>query len=49
MVTDHQRDFEAARAGWMTIRLMFEELTGDPVDTAAGLAEMYVDRCRASA
>jgi hypothetical protein len=26
MATDRQRDLEAARVGWMTLRIMYEQL-----------------------
>jgi very-short-patch-repair endonuclease len=44
MATDRQRDFEAARAGWFTLRIMHDQLVDDPEDTARGIAEIYEDR-----
>jgi hypothetical protein len=44
MATDRQRDFEAARVGWQTVRLMHEHLAGDPDDIARGLADTYLGR-----
>jgi len=46
MVADRERDFEAARAGWITVRLMYDQLAGDPDDMAAGLVETYHRRLR---
>ena len=31
----------AARRGWQTLRVMHEQLSGDPLDTAAAIAETY--------
>ncbi len=49
MVADRERDFEAARAGWQTVRLMFEQLDNDPDDIALGLRQVYADRLPAIA
>jgi very-short-patch-repair endonuclease len=46
---DHQRDFEAARAGWLMIRLLHEDLSSDPDDVALGLVETYRGRLTAAA
>jgi hypothetical protein len=47
MATDRQRDFEAGRAGWFTLRFMFDQLEDDPDDIGAGVAEIYESRHRA--
>jgi hypothetical protein len=44
MPTDRQRDIEAARVGWQTLRPMYEHLVGDPGDTAAAIEETYLLR-----
>jgi len=44
MPNDRQRDLEAARVGWQTIRLMYEQLTSDAEDVAAALAATYLGR-----
>jgi hypothetical protein len=44
MATDRQRDIEAARSGWQTLRPMYEHLVGDPDDTAAAIEETYLLR-----
>lgn len=36
---DNARDVEAARAGWLTMRFMWEELQGDPDDVGRAVAE----------
>lgn len=41
---DRQRDNEAARAGWVTLRFMYEELEGDPADVGAAVAETLAER-----
>ena len=42
---DHLRDAEAARAGWQTLRFLYEEIVGDPGHVAATVAD--VRRARA--
>lgn len=44
LVRDRQRDNEAARAGWLTMRFMWEELTNDPDDVAAAVRETLAHR-----
>jgi hypothetical protein len=44
MATDRERDFEAARVGWQTLRLMHEHLAADPDDVARGLTDTYLGR-----
>jgi hypothetical protein len=44
MVADRQRDLEAARSRWWTVRLMYEQLVSDPDDVAAALAETFLGR-----
>jgi hypothetical protein len=46
MPTDRQRDIEAARVGWQTLRPMYEHLQSDPDDTAAAIEETYLLRLR---
>jgi hypothetical protein len=41
---DRQRDNEAARAGWVTLRFMYEELDGDPDDVGRAVAETLAER-----
>ena len=41
MVVDRERDLEAARRGWFTLRVMYEQLVGDPDDIAAAILETY--------
>jgi putative AbiEi antitoxin of type IV toxin-antitoxin system/uncharacterized protein DUF559 len=35
LARDHQRDAEAARAGWQTVRLLYEQIIGDPEEACA--------------
>lgn len=44
---DRARDNEAARAGWLTLRFMWEELTHDPADVAATIVETRAHRLAA--
>lgn len=37
---DHARDAEAARAGWMTLRFVYEQIVGDPAEVAATVADV---------
>ncbi len=41
---DHDRDNDAARAGWQTLRLFREHITGDPEGTAATIRETHAVR-----
>lgn len=41
---DHDRDLQAARAGHLTLRFIWERLTGDPTGTAAALSDVYHQR-----
>jgi Protein of unknown function (DUF559) len=43
---DHLRDAEAARAGWQTLRFLYEEIVGDPGHVAETVAD--VRRARAT-
>jgi hypothetical protein len=46
MSTDRQRDFEAGRLGWFTVRITHNQLVDDPDDTAMGISEIYEGRAR---
>jgi very-short-patch-repair endonuclease len=37
---DHERDAEVARAGWITLRFMHEQLVGAPGEVAATVADV---------
>lgn len=41
---DRARDNEAARAGWLTLRFMWEELEGDPGDVGRAIVETRAHR-----
>lgn len=41
---DHDRDLEASRNGYLTVRLIWERLEGDAETTARALAEIYASR-----
>jgi very-short-patch-repair endonuclease len=41
---DHERDHEAGRNGWDTLRIYREHMLGDPEGTAAVIAETYAVR-----
>lgn len=41
---DHDRDAEAARAGWQTLRLLYEHVVGDPEGTAALMIDVLQTR-----
>jgi hypothetical protein len=43
---DRSRDNEAARAGWLTLRFMWEHLRDDPADVGATVREVRADRRR---
>jgi very-short-patch-repair endonuclease len=47
---DHERDAEAARAGWQTLRLLYEQLTESPAEQAAVVADVLAaDRVNSAA
>lgn len=46
MLRDRDRDNEAAAAGYHTMRLMWERVTGDPIATGRLVAATYADRLR---
>ncbi|MCC6225190.1 MAG: hypothetical protein IT195_02130 [Microthrixaceae bacterium] len=48
MSADHERDLEASRRGWHTIRIMYEQIVNDPADLAKAIAETYHHRLRAA-
>jgi very-short-patch-repair endonuclease len=37
---DHERDAEAARAGWLALRLLYEQIVGDPEGTCATVRDV---------
>jgi very-short-patch-repair endonuclease len=41
---DHQRDAEAARAGWQTLRLLYEDVVGHPDEVAATVRDVRAVR-----
>jgi very-short-patch-repair endonuclease len=41
---DHERDAEAARAGWVTLRFMHEQLVSTPAEVAATVADVRLVR-----
>jgi very-short-patch-repair endonuclease len=41
---DHERDADAARHGWLTLRLLYENIKGDPEGTAALLFDVRRER-----
>jgi very-short-patch-repair endonuclease len=43
---DHQRDAEAARVGWQTLRFLYEEIMGDPGDVCAVIRDVCAVRMR---
>lgn len=43
---DHARDREAARQGWVTIRLLWEDVTFDPLGAATELAAIHAARAQ---
>jgi very-short-patch-repair endonuclease len=44
IVRDHWRDAEAARMGWLTLRLLHEQIVGDPQGTCAMLRDVRESR-----
>lgn len=40
LARDHLRDAEAARAGWQTLRLLYEQIVGDPDGTCATVRDI---------
>lgn len=43
---DHDRTLEAARHGYLTLRLIWERLRNDPLETAQALVEVHDGRLR---
>jgi hypothetical protein len=43
---DHERDAEAARVGWQTLRFVYEQITGHPEEIAAVVADVRAVRLR---
>jgi very-short-patch-repair endonuclease len=43
---DHQRDAEAARVGWQTLRFLYEEIMGDPGNVCAVIRDVCAVRMR---
>ena len=41
---DHERDAEAARAGWQTLRFLYEQITRDPEGVCAVVADVRAVR-----
>jgi very-short-patch-repair endonuclease len=41
---DRERDAEAARAGWLTLRLLYEQINGDPAGSAATVRDILAIR-----
>jgi Transcriptional regulator, AbiEi antitoxin/Protein of unknown function (DUF559) len=41
---DHERDAEAARAGWLTLRFLYEQITRDPDGVCAVVADVRAVR-----
>ena len=41
---DHLRDAEAARVGWLTLRLLYEQITHDPAEVCATVADVRSNR-----
>lgn len=46
LLRDRSRDNEAARAGWLTLRFLWEHLQSDPEDVGATVRDVLVDRRR---
>jgi len=44
---DRERDIEAARAGWLTMRFLWEHLDGDPADAGRAVTETRFHRIAA--
>lgn len=44
LARDHARDAEAARAGWQTLRFLYEEITRDPEGVCATVADVRAVR-----
>lgn len=40
LLRDHDRDAEAARAGWQTLRFLYERITESPDEVAATVADV---------
>jgi Protein of unknown function (DUF559)/Transcriptional regulator, AbiEi antitoxin len=43
---DHLRDAEAARVGWLTLRLLYEQITRDPAEVCATVADVRSTRLK---
>ncbi|HEY4377986.1 MAG TPA: type IV toxin-antitoxin system AbiEi family antitoxin domain-containing protein [Acidimicrobiales bacterium] len=43
---DNERDLQAARAGWLTVRLMYETMVGDRRSVHASLRDVFAERTR---
>jgi len=41
---DHDRDTEAARVGWQTLRLLYEEIVHHPMDVCSAVADVLAQR-----
>ncbi|HKE76919.1 MAG TPA: hypothetical protein VKB57_25080, partial [Acidimicrobiales bacterium] len=41
---DHERDAEAARAGWQTLRFLYEQVVHHPADVCAVVADVRAVR-----
>ena len=41
---DHERDADAARSGWQTLRLLWEHVVGDPEGSAAVVRDVLRER-----
>ena len=48
LARDRERDNQAARAGWQTLRLLHESIVGDPDDCIRTLADVYARRAEAA-
>jgi very-short-patch-repair endonuclease len=44
LARDHLRDAEAARVGWQTLRLLYEQIVGDPHETCATVHDVQEAR-----
>lgn len=48
LARDHQRDAEAARAGWQALRFGYEQIVGDPTEVGAVVRDVRHARRRAA-
>ena len=46
---DHLRDTEAARAGWLTLRFVYEQIVHDPADVCAAIRDVRTSRLASAA